>query len=159
GPVKMPITQFYNIAIDPTDSAKIYGGAQDNGTSRTTTGGTSDWKPIYGGDGFQVIVDPVDPNTIYAQAPNGALPRAPDGAQTFVDIAPNPDRANWNTPIRLDPNNHATIYFGGNQLFRSTNAGTTWAAISPDLTNGPLPALPGFGTITTLSVAKADSKT
>jgi photosystem II stability/assembly factor-like uncharacterized protein len=158
-PVKMPITQFYNIAIDPTNSAKIYGGAQDNGTSRTTTGGASDWQAIYGGDGFQVVVDPVDTNIIYAESQNGGLGRSNDGGNNFSDIAPQPDRANWNTPIRLDPNDHNTVYFGGNRLYRSNNTGTTWNAVSPDLTNGPVATRPGFGTITTLSVSKADSHT
>lgn len=32
--------------------AHFYGGAQDNGTWRTTTGAVDDWEMIYGGDGF-----------------------------------------------------------------------------------------------------------
>jgi photosystem II stability/assembly factor-like uncharacterized protein len=159
GPTKMPVTQFYNIAVDPLDSKKIYGGAQDNGTVHTTTGGISDWRPIYGGDGFQVIVDPVDTNTVYAESQNGAVGRSTDGGRTFSDIAPQATRSNWNTPIRLDPNDHQTIYFGGDQLFRSPDQGATWSAISPDLTNGPVATRPGFGTITTFSVAPTDSKT
>jgi photosystem II stability/assembly factor-like uncharacterized protein len=158
-PVKMPITQFYNIAIDPADSAKIFGGAQDNGTNRTLTGGSSDWGRIFGGDGFQVIVDPVDPNTIYAESQNGGLGRSRDGGRTFSSIAPSPERTNWNTPIRLDPADHNALFFGGNRLFRSSNAGTTWNAISPDLTNGPTPARPGAGTITTFSISPGDSRT
>jgi photosystem II stability/assembly factor-like uncharacterized protein len=157
--IKLPITQFYNIAVDPTDGAKIYGGAQDNGTSRTTTGGTSDWRNIYGGDGFQVVVDPVETNVIYAESQNGGLGRSRDGGATFASIAPTPERSNWNTPIRLDPNDHRVLFFGGNRLFRSANQGATWASISPDLTDGPTPGRPGRGTITTFSVSRADSRT
>ena len=160
-PVRMPITQFYNIAVDSRDPRKIYGGAQDNGVSRTVTGGTSDWRSIYGGDGFQVLLDPVAPGTIYTESQNGALGRSDDDAGNFTDIAPKPApaRTNWNTPIRLDPNDHLTVYYGAERLYRSKDQGATWTAISEDLTNGPVPTRPGFATITTLSVAASDSRT
>ena len=42
-------------------------------------------------------------------------------------------RFNWNTPVLLSPNDHNTIWIGGNRLFKSLNRGDAWAA-SADLT-------------------------
>ena len=62
----LPITQLYRFHVDAQDDSKIYAGAQDNNTIRTTTGDTDNWNPIYGGDGFQPLVDPNNTNVIYA---------------------------------------------------------------------------------------------
>ena len=43
-------------------------------------------------------------------------------------------RFNWDAPIHISPHDPATVYFGGNVLFRSTDYGSSWAEISPDLT-------------------------
>ena len=41
-------------------------------------------------------------------------------------------RRNWLTPIVFDPNNPATMYYGGNVLNKTTDRGTTWTRISPE---------------------------
>ena len=47
-------------------------------------------------------------------------------------------RFNWNAPIVGSPHDKKTVYFGSNVVFKSTDFGKTWAAISPDLsTNDP----------------------
>ncbi len=153
------VTEFYSVAVDATHSERLFGGAQDNGTVRTRTGGASDWKEVNGGDGFQVIVDPVDGKVVYSESQYGALGRSDDGGANFSDVAPGAARANWNTPIRLDPNDHKALFYGGEKLYRSANQGDTWTAISPDLSGGAgeKDALV-TGTITAFDVAKADSK-
>jgi hypothetical protein len=47
-----------------------------------------------------------------------------------------PLRWNWDTPIALSPHDPGVLYTGGNRLFRSTDRGDSWTAISPDLTHG-----------------------
>ncbi len=69
----LPITQFYRFYVDAQNPDKVYGGAQDNNTIRTQTGGLSDWQAIYGGDGFQPVVDPSNTNVIYALSQRGNL--------------------------------------------------------------------------------------
>jgi photosystem II stability/assembly factor-like uncharacterized protein len=73
------------------------------------------------------------------------------------------ERRNWLTPVVLDPNNPAIVYYGGNVINKSTDRGDTWTRISPpevDLTGtfeSPErvdPIYPNWGTITTISVAK-----
>ena len=49
-----------------------------------------------------------------------------------------PFRFNWSSPILISPHNPATIYFGGDHLFKSIDRGDHWRIISPDLsTNDP----------------------
>src|SRR5207247_5244744 len=53
-------------------------------------------------------------------------------------------RFNWSAPIATSPNDRKVIYHGGNVLFKSSDRGNTWTAISPDLTRND-PATQGYG--------------
>jgi photosystem II stability/assembly factor-like uncharacterized protein len=147
------------MAIDPADPTHVFGAAQDNGVVRTTTGGTSDWGAIYGGDGLGVLVDPTSSATVYAESQNGDLEKSTDGAMNFSPSAPSPDRVNWGAPFALDPNAHDTLWFGGESMYRSTDGGATWKKVSQDLSDGPIPDRPSAGTITTIATSGADSNT
>jgi photosystem II stability/assembly factor-like uncharacterized protein len=92
----LPLSQFYRIS---TDNARpfyhVCGGAQDNGSvcgpSRTLNRAgirTSDWYSVGGGDGFQVRVDPEDPNIVYAQTQEGNLSRLDLRTGQSVNIRP-----------------------------------------------------------------------
>lgn len=153
----LPITQFYEIGIDNSNPQRLYGGTQDNGTNRTETGAINDWESIYGGDGFYVLVDPTDPNVIYAESQNGGLGKSTDGGNDFFDCTNginSSEKTNWSTPVIMDPNNHNVLYYGTNRVYRTTNAAGVWTPASPDLTNGNQARL---GTVTTIAVAKTNS--
>lgn len=153
----LPVTQFYEIGIDRTNPDRLYGGTQDNGTNRTTTGSLNDWDHIYGGDGFYVIVDPTNPNVIYAESQNGAFGKSTNGGVSFNSATTGinaTEKRNWSTPVVMDPNNNNILYFGTNKVYRTTNAAVNWTAVSPDLTNGVQPRL---GSVTTIDVAKSNS--
>ena len=157
----LPITQFYNCEIDNLQPERLYGGAQDNGTLRTTTGSLDDWERILGGDGFHVIVDPTDNTYVYAEYQYGNLFGSVNGGATmnFLFNGGFDDRTNWNTPLAIDPNNPATIYYGANVLYRSDDRGVTWELISGDLTNGEPPGGSlSYGTLSTIAVAPENSQ-
>jgi len=152
-------TQFYAVTMDPTAPEKLYGGTQDNGTMRTTTGGLDDWDEILGGDGFYCIVDYANPNVIYAEYQYGNLNKSTDGGSTFgyalngIDYYA--ETHNWNTPIVMDPNNHQVLYYGAQKVYRTENAAGNWSAISGDLTNG---GTLHINSITTIDVAMSDGQ-
>ncbi|MBA4066380.1 MAG: hypothetical protein C0501_22235 [Isosphaera sp.] len=151
----MVISQFYGVGVD--DRApyyRVYGGLQDNGSwggpvaTPYPDGVTvADWQRLLGGDGFQAVVDPTDPNTVYAEAQYGALSRitlggakgaAPKGIRP--PAAPKGEatnRYNWNAPIVLSPHDPKTLYYGAQYLFKSVNRGDKWEKISPDLSAAP----------------------
>ncbi|MCZ6595679.1 MAG: T9SS type A sorting domain-containing protein [Bacteroidetes bacterium] len=157
----LPITQFYRFYVDPQNGDKIYGGTQDNNTIRTTTGGSSDWSAIFGGDGFQPLVDADNTNVIYALSQRGNLGKSTNNGASFssaLNGIPGADRNNWDTPIAFDPNDSQTLYYGTQRLFKTTNAAGNWTAISPDLTNGSGGGNLTFGTIISISVSPFDSQ-
>jgi photosystem II stability/assembly factor-like uncharacterized protein len=146
------------VAVDPT-GVHIFGGAQDNGTQATFTGGTSDWDGVYDGDGFQVQIDPVDPTIVFAEAQYGALGKSTDGGHTFSDLNVGAVRANWNTPLLIDPTDHKVVYYGADKVYRSTDSGGTWAAMSADLSITPGSFDPlVLGTVTAMAATPADGK-
>jgi len=134
----LPLTQFYAIDIDYQVPQRIYGGTQDNNTIRTLTGGTSDWEPILGGDGMYTLVDYTYSNTIYAEYQWGNLYRSDDGGFNMNYIAGpmSGDRVSWSAPLAMHPVDPSTLYFGTYRVWKSTDQGNSWTAVSDDLTAG-----------------------
>ena len=160
--VSLPITQFYRVHVDAQNDAKVYGGAQDNNTIRTTTGSVDDWTAIYGGDGFQSLVDPTNTAVIYALSQRGNLGKSINNGANFSGATngiSGSDRKNWDTPIVMDPFDSQILYYGANRLYKTTNAAGNWTAISPDLTNGSGGGNLTFGTIISISVSPIDTST
>ncbi|GAB4329235.1 MAG: exo-alpha-sialidase [Calditrichia bacterium] len=158
--LNLPITQFYAATVDQQNIQRHFGGTQDNGTLRTLTGNPSDWNQIYGGDGFYVIVDHLDPNIIYAEYQYGGLGKSTNGGYSFVPATngiQNQDRRNWMVPVVMDPNDHNRLYYGTYRIYVTTDGANYWQPVSPDLSNGPYTGGLNFGTITTIAVAPSNS--
>jgi photosystem II stability/assembly factor-like uncharacterized protein len=163
----LSIGQFYGLAVDMRKPYHVYGGLQDNGTwggpsaTRYAEGITlKDWDRLLTGDGFQCLVDPSDPDIVYAETQYGKPSRinlratAKDKVRGIRPTSPAkvPYRFNWNAPMLLSPHDPHTLYFGGNHLFRSDSRGNTWKVISPDLTHGkPGPSKSTGHTLTTIA--------
>ena len=159
----MATTMFYTCTIDPHDPDRIFGGAQDNGTLRKHSGIADKWEQILGGDGFNVIVDPLDSAIIFAETQWGGLRRSTNGGANWAYIPPvlEPwDRTNWNTPIALDLNNPETIYYGSSRLYRSDARGLNWYPLSNDLTNQDpnVNGGAGEGSLSTIAIASHNSE-
>ena len=140
----LPISQFYHVSVDAKDPYQVYGGLQDNsswvGDSAYPGGITnSRWENLYGGDGFWTLVDPTDPEAVYAESQGGHIGRVDRRTHTARDIQPKAGykeklRFNWNTPIHVSATQKGTLYIGAQFLFRSRDRGDNWERISPDLT-------------------------
>src|SRR6266404_2002209 len=145
----LAIGQFYEISVDNERPYHICGGLQDNGSwcgpsqSLTRDGITNeDWFVIHGGDGFYAAIDPVEPWIVYTESQDGNIDRRDLRMGQQRSIAPEAKygdphyRYQWNSPVAVSAYNHATIYYAGNYLFRSTDRGDTWTRLGGDLTTG-----------------------
>jgi len=148
----IPLTQFYAIEMDFQNPARIYGGTQDNSTIRTMTGALDDWEVILGGDGFYCKVDHSNPNIIYAESQWGNLHRSTNGGVWFEYIAGqmSGDRKNWSSPLAMHPIDSAILYFGTYRIWKTTNSGNHWTAVSLDLTDGDFGT--SYHTVSTIAV-------
>jgi photosystem II stability/assembly factor-like uncharacterized protein len=142
----LSITQFYALGISKTNPAVMVLGAQDNGNMKLST---STFSNITNADGMRDFIDWSDVNTIYAAIQYGSFNRSSNGGSTFVSID-TPASGAWEAPWQQDPITPHTIYAGTDKVYKSTDQGTTWTAISG--------ALAGVGAFGELKVAPSDVK-
>ena len=139
--------QFYHVTVDMQQPYHIYGGMQDNATwggpsmVRDRQGIANEhWNQMLACDGMYVAVDPSDGRTIYTNCQNGRIVRHDQDTGERKAIQPQPVsseetlRWNWTTPIVVSPHDPTTLFTGANRLYKSTDRGHSWTAISEDLT-------------------------
>lgn len=143
----IPVGQFYHVNVDNDIPYNVYGGLQDNGSWvgpayvwKDEGIRNSYWQAVMFGDGFDVIPDPDNSRYGYAMSQGGNLGRYDRQTGYTKTIRPtHPDvnaklRFNWNSAFAQDPFDSHVIYYGSQFVHKSTNKGSSWEVISPDLT-------------------------
>ena len=168
-----PTAQFYHVTTDTRFPYRVYGTQQDNSAiavpSRSYVGAIpySDCYSVGSSESGHIQVRPDNPDVVYS----GAVGSAPGGGGCMLRYdhatgqarlitvwpevyygwgpAPMPSRFQWTFPILISPHDPNVLYAAGNIVFRSTDEGASWDAISPDLTrNDPAKLEPSGGPLT-----------
>ncbi len=139
--------QFTGIAVHPTNSNVVWGGMQDNNKAIYSGSGVT-WNARDAGDGGLALIDPFDNTVFYGSRfgisfqrnnQSGAEPGAPafgtDWPVKTNGINPR-DKALFYAPFAADPSTAGVLYYGTNRIYRTTDRGDNWTAISGDLTTG-----------------------
>ncbi len=162
------ITQFYTLDVHPDDSSLVAGGTQDNGTAGWYAPWGDDWENIRGGDGGPVLWFPFAPDSIlttYVQMSSLKLHEWDGTAFQYVNYIGTPwsgDRACWTCgPLEADPTgNTQTVFAGTYRLWKSTDGGLNWSAISGSLvssSSGYLMSMAVSPTMDTLYVGSSSA--
>ncbi len=151
-----PTSQFYRVNTDNLVPYNVYGGQQDNSAiaiaSRTNGRGIGwkDWYSVAGCESAYAAFDPDNPFVVYGGCYQGIIEKwdKATGEGKLINQYPElrlgnvpanfSHRFNWNAPIISSPHDRSVIYHGGNVVFKTSDGGQSWEAISPDLTrNNP----------------------
>jgi photosystem II stability/assembly factor-like uncharacterized protein len=162
-----PTGEFYHVTTDNQVPYRVYGAQQDNTTislpSRAAIAGItqSDTYEVGGGESGYIAVRPDNPDIVFAGSFHGYLTRYDHGSRQGRNIDVWPEAATgwgakdhkyrfqWTFPIMLSPHDPNVLYVAGNHVFHSTNEGSSWDMISPDLTRNDITKMqPSGGPVT-----------
>lgn len=147
-----PTGQFYHLAADDRFPYWVYSGQQDSGTvgiaSRSNYGAISfrDWHPVGGDERDYDLPDPENPEVVYGSGLGGRISRWDAHTGMVQNVSPWPVtsygarptdvkyRYTWISPIAFSRRAPYALYAGAQVLFRTTDGGSHWQTISPDLT-------------------------
>jgi len=147
-----PTAQFYHVSADNAVPYRVYGAQQDNSTVAIVSRSDNfaidrpDWYDVGGGESGFVVPDPRNPDVVYAGSYDGFISRFDKKNAQEQDISSWPmnpmgagaadlkHRFQWTAPILISPNDPKVLYHGAEAVFKTTDGGMSWTAISGDLT-------------------------
>jgi photosystem II stability/assembly factor-like uncharacterized protein len=158
-----PTAEFYHVMTDTQIPYRVYGAQQDNTTISTTSrsdlaGITMlDCYDVGGGESGYIAARSDNPNIVYAGSYQGFLTRYDHRTRQQRSIGVWPEvasgwgakdqkyRFQWTAPIVLSPHDPNILYTTGNYVFHSTDEGSSWQIISPDLTRNDVTTMEASG--------------
>jgi photosystem II stability/assembly factor-like uncharacterized protein len=125
----MQVTSFYRLSSSRNAADRLIAGAQDNASFYFDNGV---WSTVYGGDGMDNYLDPLDDDIIFASSQYGNFGNSYDDGVSFgwMNANVNSESGEWVSPIVADYNNPGTIYIGFQNVVMTTDNGNSWNAIS-----------------------------
>jgi len=135
-----PTAQFYHVITDNQFPYNIYGGQQESGSVGIVSRGNDgqitfrEWHPVGADEYAYIAPDPLNPNIIYG----GRVTKYDRTTGQVQNIAPEALRSSRyrvlrTMPLLFSPVNPRLLFCATNVLFKTTNGGHSWTAISPDL--------------------------
>jgi len=132
------IRQVYRIGLSAHHPEHFVIGCHDNGSDYRS----DRWRSMFTGDGMSCFIDPDDPLRVYFSYQNARLFRSANGGLSALEIGRQfAGRGAWVTPFLIDPIDSATLYTAIRRVYRSSNRGTSWQAVSPELSGADIAVL------------------
>jgi len=143
-----PTEQFYHVITTRHAPFHVCGAQQDNSTLCVpSNNGVQPFYPVGGGEPGYIAPDPKDVDVFFAGANNGSfLTRFNRRTGEQREVGPYPrffsgensasvvERWQWTYPIIFSPVDPNVLYTSSQRVWKTTNGGQTWDAISGDLT-------------------------
>lgn len=148
-----PTAQFYRVNADDLFPYQIYAGQQDNSSVRIKSRSLSgyaitdrEWSSSAGGESAFLAFDPKNPRFVMGGSYQGTVEilDVESGESKNVMQVPIQYQAlqpkdmayrfNWNAPIIYSQHEPNTYYHAANVLFKTSDMGKSWKAVSGDLT-------------------------
>ena len=144
--------QYYRMGNSALNPGMILTGAQDNGSMKMSL---PKWMLIGGGDGMESIVDYTDTTIYYWASQYGNMVRSvnSDGYFSAPPNAGNPSYCGWVTPYIIHPQDPKILYYGGKEIYKTTDRGNSWTNYSTNLTTQDNV---GGGMLRTMSISNSD---
>ncbi|MCA0359567.1 MAG: hypothetical protein LCH41_00785 [Armatimonadetes bacterium] len=123
------VTQFYTLAVHPTNPDYVKGGTQDNSTPHSF-GNLALWQNPGAGDGAGCAINPFNVNFQYNSSQYHGLSKTTNayGGQSGFKPSFGSDSVPFIGKLWLDPNNGRYVYVNTNYLWRYDEDTDTWTA-------------------------------
>jgi len=152
-----PTAQLYHVSVTPTFPYRVCAGQQESGSvciaSRGNDGSVtaSDWHPVGAIEYGYVAPDPLDPDVIYG-AGRSEVSKFHISTGQVQNVTPIPLRGPevWvhrTQPLMFSPLDAHTLYYAANRLYRTSDGGANWQAVSPVLAREPGAVPPSVGAL------------
>ena len=147
------VSQQYHLDVDDRVPYTICAEDQDTGSacgpsnSLNARGISPDeFFSAGGGESGWILFDGADSNIVYGDGYQGSITQYNRTSKQAREIgvwpldamgwnaAPLKYRFQWTSPLAISPQHPHRLYMGGNIIFQTDNGGSSWHAISPDLT-------------------------
>jgi hypothetical protein len=139
-----PTAQIYRVSTDNRFPYWVYGAQQDSGALSLPSRGPGydgiNMSQLHeitpGGESDNIAPDPKDHDIVFGGRVDKLDLRTQQVRHVDPTLAAEPDlyRATWTLPLVFSRRDPHILYFGNQRVFRTTDGGEHWDAISPDLT-------------------------
>ena len=156
-----PTAQMYHVSTDNHFPYRVCSGQQESGSACVLSRGHDgaitfrDWTPVGVEEYGYVAADPLNPDLVYG----GKVSRFDRRTGQTQNVGPKPLRGDGyrvvrTQPVLFSPVDPKILYFTSNTVWKTTNGGNSWEAISPDLTRKTWEAPKNVGKYTGSDAAK-----
>ena len=125
----LDIGQIYRFAFSEHNRNRWLSGWQDNGVNLLDERAHA---RIIGADGFHCMIDPQDPDILYAAEYFGKIHRSEDAGWSWSEWVSSSgegvnERGDWDTPMSFSPSQPNRVFVAKHRLYWTDDGGANWS--------------------------------